>query len=611
MLFHLQARPQKENIKVSDVVTFEIKKLNFSTNQIQIYLETKENFKVYEHNLKFNYVPEHSLAYDLSYAAHPAATPYFDPFYKEKKKVFQNGTLFLFTPQMAMGQSDHLQIQVQSCSKSMCLLPAELSLDLKLGAVSQETSIPVMGPVPSSIKIVDGSSDFSAQKTVDSNAVATSNTLPVAKSLSEQIQDAILSKSFLLFPALFLAGLLMNLTPCVYPMIPITLSVMSHYGAAEDLSEEEKRKRKIIFPLIYVAGMVVTYSLLGVFAGMTGGLFGSQFSSPVFSMAMACVMFMLGLSMLGVFNLAAVQNAAHKIPLAKTNPILSVATMGAVSGLVSAPCTGPVLSMVLLLIAQNKDPISGFVFMLFFSCGFGLPYVALGFFSQKLTRLPRFPRLVFATKIFFASLMFALGLYFLNGILHSFSWFAFLFSKPNIFTLSVVFGILFLCLYFGASQTQKPIMQKSAHLGSVLAATLLALWLTFWTSDSFFQTKENPHSGSQIVWQTDFEHAIALAKKENKPLFVDVWAKWCAACLEMDQTVWRSLKIAQTLNGNYVALKLDYTDAPKDMQKLLDKWNIVGLPGVVVFPAGSDFEGKPQVQFQGKISEEKLLNSID
>ena len=119
--------------------------------------------------------------------------------------------------------------------------------------------------------------------------------------------------------------------------------------------------------------------------------------------------------MLGVFNFTAVQSFANKIPLAQNYPRTAVVTMGAVSGLISAPCTGPVLSTILLLIAQNKNPVSGFTYMLFFALGFGLPYVALGFFGQRLSRMPKFPRLVNFIKIFFASLMFALALYYARG----------------------------------------------------------------------------------------------------------------------------------------------------------------------------------------------------
>jgi len=594
-----------ENIKISDVVVFHFESVDQKKKQFTVALETRKDFKIYEHNLSFQYVPALGLPFGTKYKATPDAVSYLDPFYHEQKKIFQNGNLFVFPQEITLDPKDSLKISVQACSVSMCLMPADLTLPLMPGASSSllESSSPMTASPSFSPATVEP---------INQDQGVSTSFVDLRTPISDQVQDALLSKSFLIFPLLFLAGLLMNLTPCVYPMIPITLSVMTHYGQNTDPSAKGKK----IFPLIYVTGMVITYALLGVIAGMTGHLFGSQLANPVFAVVMACVMFFLGFAMLGAIQFSAIQNFGNRIPLLKNHPWFAVATMGAVSGLVSAPCTGPVLSMILLLIAQNKDPVSGFVFMIFFALGFGFPYLFLGLFTQKMVRLPRFPKAIFLTKIFFASLMFGLGLFFLKSILQNAPLFSVLFTLPKTGVIAVSFFVL--CLSTVLFFWIKNKFRFFVLFFSMASGTVLATWFALWISHAFAQPqtigKEDlapSNENSLIHWHTNLEKAVQLAKEKGKPVLVDVWAQWCAACLEMDQTTWRNVSIAKQLNENYIPVKLDYTDGPKDLQKKLEQWNVVGLPGVLIFQTDADLGQKPLVQFQGKISDEKLMDSLN
>lgn len=360
-------------------------------------------------------------------------------------------------------------------------------------------------------------------------------------------------------------------------------------------------------PVIYVAGMAVTYSLLGVVAGMTGNVFGAQLANPIFNWSIAFIMLFLGFSMLGFFNFTKVQTLASKIPLAQNYPRFAVGTMGAVSGLVSAPCTGPVLSMILVLIAQNKNPISGFTYMLFFALGFGLPYAALGFFGQRINRMPRFPRLINFTKIFFAALMFSLAIYYVKGTLQKIPFIQEFYTRPQELTISI---LIMLAITFTILFTKKGIIGNISKLGLTLSCCVLSLWLTLGATNSFSLRNHITADHKELVhWQTSFEESIKLSKETGKPILFDIWAEWCSACLEMKDTTWKDKSFADYLNTNFITLKLDYTDIPENIQDLVQRWGIQGLPAVGFFKAESNFNGKPDILLQGYTSANQLLSN--
>ena len=607
--------------KLSDVVQFHV--LNVDANKLtfQLLMQTQNGFKIYADKLKFNYLPSGSLQYELSAKPKIQAHKILDPFYKEEKFVFENGSEFNLIGKTKLNSEDKILIEVQACSQNVCMLPAILAVGVQQNAVSSLYNSETLAmPDLSSPGLTGGSSLVSLDSSVkprdniskpqDNKSV---NITYLNSNLSYFLQNAFKNGSLILFPALFLAGLLMNLTPCVYPMIPITLSVMTQFEKIH-ATKEEKKRRRLIFPFIYVGAMVIVYSLLGVFAGMTGNIFGSQFSNPIFSGFMALFMFVFAFAMLGLFNLSKIQSFAVKIPLAKNNPAFAVATMGAVSGLVSAPCTGPVLSMILVLIAKNKDPFSGFLYMMFFAFGFGAPYVVLGILSQKIMKMPKFPRVIELVKLFFAALMFSLGFYFLKSLLQNNGLFQFLYLKPS--TLNVILFIL-VTLVFLVLATKKHIVGKFCHLGALICLFFLCMWLTLFVTSSFVDnsnsqsiTMQKIIKNSPIVWYTNYDEAVNLAQKAHKPILVDIWADWCVACLEMEETTWKNPDVIKILNEKYISVKLDFSSSTASVDALVERWQIMGLPAMIIFNKDLNFAGAPSQVFQGVVAQDVLMQSI-
>jgi len=283
--------------------------------------------------------------------------------------------------------------------------------------------------------------------------------------------------------------------------------------------------------------------------------------------------------------------------------------MGTVSGLISAPCTGPVLSTILLLIAQNKNPITGFTFMFFYALGFGLPYIALTLFSKKLTKVPKLPRLLIFIKYLFASMMFALTFYYLKSLLQEFAVTKIIYTKPHLVVLIIYLLLIALAIYFSTKKTK---LGKVSRTILILPLTLVTLFITLLTTNSFI---ENPIATKNlkshtILWEKDLKSAIQQAQQQKKPLLIDIWADWCAACLEMKNTTWKHEELINVLNQNYISVQLDYSDLSSDIENLLSTWKINGLPAVVIFKNPSNTYNNPEILLLGYSSAEKVLNAV-
>jgi cytochrome c-type biogenesis protein len=188
----------------------------------------------------------------------------------------------------------------------------------------------------------------------------------------------------LAIPLLFGAGLATSLTPCVYPMIPITAGVLSGLAAGRPA-----RSRAVILTLAYAAGLALVYSLLGLLAGLTGTLFGTVSSSPWAYFLTANLLLVFGLALLDVFNVSAPAGwVAWAGRLVGDSPGAAFA-MGAASGLVAAPCGAPAFAAVLTFVAATGSAALGFLYLLAFSLGMMALLIAVGLSSGLLAALPR------------------------------------------------------------------------------------------------------------------------------------------------------------------------------------------------------------------------------
>lgn len=184
--------------------------------------------------------------------------------------------------------------------------------------------------------------------------------------------------------ALFGAGVLTSLTPCVYPMIPITAGVIAGSAAAE-----QSRRRTVLMTLTYVMGLALLYALLGLFAGLTGSLFGTVSSSPWARFAIGNLLLLFGLMMLDVIPIAVPARLTAWAARIGGGSYGGVFLLGVTSGIVAAPCGAPAFAAVLTWVSTTGSAMLGFIYLFVFSLGMTALLVAVGLFSGTLARLPR------------------------------------------------------------------------------------------------------------------------------------------------------------------------------------------------------------------------------
>ena len=225
------------------------------------------------------------------------------------------------------------------------------------------------------------------------------------------ISTQLSSSPLVALPILFIAGVLTSLAPCIYPMIPITAAIV---GGSSVGDAARPRSRTVFLTLTYVVGLALAYASLGLFAGLTGTLFGSVSTNPWLYFAMANLLILAALAMLDVIPVRVPAWLLTKAASAGQGGNLGgVFVMGAVSGLVAAPCSAPVMAAVLTWVSTTKSGVLGFIYLFVFSIGMCALLVVVGLFSGTVARLPRAGAWMVWVKRLFALIMLAVAEYYL------------------------------------------------------------------------------------------------------------------------------------------------------------------------------------------------------
>ena len=213
------------------------------------------------------------------------------------------------------------------------------------------------------------------------------------------------------FIGFFIAGLAVNLTPCVYPMLTVTASLFRP-------RDGETLKHSFAKALSYVLGIALTYSSLGYLAASTGKVFGAALQSSWVQGAVAMMMFILGLSMLGLFQLTVPSELLNRLSGLRKANYLGLFASGMLVGIFAAPCIGPPVLALLAAVADNGNPQYGFLVFFIFSLGLGLPYLLLGTFSSLITKLPKAGNWLIWVEKFFGMILIGFGIFYLSLALH-------------------------------------------------------------------------------------------------------------------------------------------------------------------------------------------------
>ena len=536
------------DLKPTDVIIWDVSTgVQYSDGYISVplQLKTKQNFSIYTDKLNF-LPPAGTKIHSVNF---PNSSTLLDPVTKKMVDVYSGGyfEIILKLEKKAVKNEIDIAISYLGCTSKICLFPFTETKSIGIFAKNEAYQY---------------NSNDDAKLTSD--AITSNTEQDIQEVLAKRLSKADLPL-YLIAIICFFGGILTNLTPCVYPMIPITIKVLSRQGSSPVLSSSA-----------YSLGILLTYTAMGIFAVLTGSLFGSIMASKSFNLIIGLIMLLMAISMLGFGNFTALQNLGNKIGAGKAS-LKNAFLMGTGAGLVASPCTGPVLATLLSYSATQSNQITGILLLSIYSLGFALPYIILGSTAATITKVKLSPKLQVMTKLIFSSVIFALALYYFRipfyDLLNS--------LNPDYNTIATSMITLGLIMIFVMAVAERMYSQKFYLVGPMIA---LGLGLF-----AFSQTSNLTTSTEKIAWIKSEKTALSIAAEKNLPVMIDAWAEWCVACKKMDVTTFVDPEVVSIISERkIIPLKLDLTEINDETDKLQKKYNIVGLPTVILLEKGGD-----------------------
>ncbi len=382
----------------------------------------------------------------------------------------------------------------------------------------------------------------------------------------------------------FLAGLATSLTPCVYPMIAITVSV---FGARQSRSRTEAA----LLSTVFVLGITALFTPLGIIVAVTGGVFGSALASPVVLVGLALLFVALALGMFGAYEMTLPPALSNRLAQVGGAGYKGAFALGFVSGLVAAPCTGPVLAALLTWVGTTGDVGFGAAALFLYALGLGVLFWLVGTFAVS---LPKSGAWLEGVKSFFGVVMLVMALYYVRDLLPV--------SLPHVRVPLLLWGSLGLLavgLALGAIHLSFHDPSRARRLRKGLGVTLAVLG----TFGAVAWVEALP-PGAKIAWHEDYEAARTEALRQGRPLLVDFGASWCGACGELDRETFSDPRVVAAAR-RFVAVRVDLSpgqDSP-EKRKILASYEQRGLPLVVVH----DCRGEEVGRVTSFVPPEKLL----
>lgn len=392
--------------------------------------------------------------------------------------------------------------------------------------------------------------------------------------------------TFLMFLFVFLGGLALNLTPCVFPIIPITVGFFANQAGG-------KLSKTASLAILYLLGMATMYSSLGLVAALTGSLFGSALQNPIVLAVVALVMVALSLSMFGLYEFRVPMKLAGAAGTAKQG-VAGSFLMGLTVGIVAAPCIGPFVLGLLTFVGERGQPVLGFFLFFTLAVGLGLPYVFLAIASGSMSKLPRSGEWMEWIRKLFGFVLLGMALYFLHPALGDAVYFGALGG------LLVVGGIL---LGFVIKARSGAVFVSALRRFVGIVAPLYGLYLLF-TPGHIIARDE----GHGIPWKTYDTVLLDEAVNNNRPVVIDFAADWCLPCKELEHKTFSHPDVVEAAKG-VVPLRADLTRSSSDeVKRLREQYQIRGVPTVVFIDANG--KERPDLRIVQFVDKEEFLRRL-
>lgn len=403
----------------------------------------------------------------------------------------------------------------------------------------------------------------------DSSSTTTYSAHPEKKSFTQSLQQMVQNNNNIWFRLLLalLLGLLLSLTPCIYPMIPITIGVLHNNQQSSSIA------RNFLGSLCYAFGLSTTFACLGLIAAFAGASFGSLLSNPIFVIILVAFIGYMSLTMIGVIDLTLPSFLQKSTQVNSAfGPFLSAYLFGLISGSVASPCVSPGLALLLTLVATMGNIFAGFLLLFCFGIGLSIPLIIIGTFSSSLSMLPQAGQWMVEVKKALGFVMLATCLYYLHNILPSsmFPWF-------------IAAYFLFAALFY-IIDAQKDFNPQQKTIKSLLGIVLLAITVVMGTrAYDRLNTIVYETSEQGVQWADSYDAAQITAQTEDKLLLLDFWANHCIICKAIDKKLFKKDSVWLALQDKVVFVKVDCTtNSNTETNELKTEFKVFAQPTILI-----------------------------
>jgi thiol:disulfide interchange protein DsbD len=454
-------------------------------------------------------------------------------------------------------------LRFQACNDQVCMAPASLPVVIAVtvtgGAVAGASDTTTAAPAPEAgATTMTGPGETGATSQDSTTRAATGFTTGpppngASAALDNPLARALNRGGVGAFLTLFVIGLALNLTPCVYPMLGVTVSIFGAKRAAPPA-------QVLGLAVLYVLGMAVMYSTLGLVAAFTGGLFGGMLQSPLIQVGIGVLLIVLALGMFGLYELQLPAGLLARLGGTTATSAAGVFASGLLVGVFAAPCIGPPVVALLAVVGAKGDPWFGFTSFFTLAMGLGAPYLILATFSNLIQTLPRSGEWMEWVKKVFGVLLVALGLFYALLALAP-SWSAWV-APAALFIGGIYLG------FFERSADKRPGFWWLKRLSGGLAIIVGVVFVATAPRES-------------IAFEAFTAEALDAAVRSGTPVMLDFTANWCAPCHELERLTFTDRRVRDAARS-FKTLRVDLTryDSP-EAEAWRRRFAIRGVPTVL------------------------------